>query len=173
MFAFVREDFLVEGLEDDLNLLLEQLAVGIGVLHRRAEGLHLACVIAAAHPEYRSSFGQDVGHREVLGQSQRVPHRRNVKSAADAQALRQVRQVHRQHEDVGYAFVAFVLEMVLGEPERVEPQRIHLLGDGFGLLEHGGQLLIGVAALVGGRRVLSHVGEIDVARVDGNELGDH
>ena len=31
---------------------------------------------------------------------------------------------------IGYALVAFMLEMVLGEPERVEPQRIHLLGDG-------------------------------------------
>ena len=138
MLALVREGFVVKGLEDDLNLLLEQLAVGIGILHRRSEGLDLAGVIAAPHPEDRSSLGQNVGHREVLGQTQRVPHRRDVESAADAQALRHMRQMHRQHQDVGYALVAFMLEMVLGEPERVEPQRIHLLGDGLGLLEHGG-----------------------------------
>ena len=44
--------------------------------------------------------------------------------------------MHGQHQDVGDALVAFVLEMVLGEPERVEAQRIHLLGDGLCLLEH-------------------------------------
>ena len=168
-----KKDFLVEGLEDDLNLLLEQLAIGIGVPHRRTEGLDLARVIATPDPEYRSSFGQDVGHSEILGQAQGMPHRGNVKFAADAQPLRHMRQVHCQHQDIGYAFIALVLEMVLGEPECVEAQRIHLLGDGLRLLEHGGQLFIGISALVGRRRVLTHVRKINVARVDGNKLGNH
>jgi hypothetical protein len=102
-----------------------------------------------------------------------VPHWRYVETAADAQALRHVRQVHRQHEDVGYALVTFVLEVVLGEPECVEPQRIHLLGNGLGLLEDGHQLLVGVAAFIRWRCVLSHVRQINVPRVDGHKPGNH
>jgi hypothetical protein len=142
MFALVRKGLLVEGLEDDLNLLLEQLAVGIGILHRRAEALDLARVITAPNPEDRAPLGQDVGYGEVLGQTERVPHRRNIEATTGAQALRHLRQMYRQHQDVGYAFVAFMLEMVLGEPERVEAQRIHRLGDGLGLVENRGQLFI-------------------------------
>ena len=93
----------------------------------------------------------------VLGQPQRVPHRRDVEAAADAQALGDVREVHGQHQDVGDALVALVLEVVLGQPERVVAELVHHLGDGLGLLEHGGQLLVGVAPLVGGRAVLAHV----------------
>ena len=73
---------------------------------------------------------------EVLRQAQRMPHRRDVEAAADPQPLRHMRQVHRQHQDVGHALVALVLEVVLGQPERVEAQRVHLLGDGLRLLEH-------------------------------------
>src|SRR5215510_13527538 len=110
---------MVKGLEDDLNLLFEQLAVGIGILHRRAERLDLAGVVTAPNPEDGTAFGQDVSHSEVLGQTQWVPHWRNVESAADAQAFRYMRQMHRQHQDVGYAFITFMLKMVLGEPECV------------------------------------------------------
>src|SRR5215510_10575890 len=164
---------MVKGLEDDLNLLLEQLAVGIGILHRRAEGLDFPCVVAAPNPEDCASFGQNVGHSEVLGQTQWVPHWSNVEPAAYAQAFRHMRQMHGEHQDVGNAFIAFMLEMMLGEPKRVEAQRIHRLGDSLRLLEHGSQLLIGVAALVSGRRILAHVGEIDMTGINGNELGDH
>src|SRR5205823_12218786 len=43
----MREALVVEGLEDDLDLLLEQFAVGRLIEQRRAEGLDLARVIAA------------------------------------------------------------------------------------------------------------------------------
>jgi hypothetical protein len=43
----VGEGLLVEGLEDDLDLLVERFTVGIGVVHRRPGGLHLARVIPA------------------------------------------------------------------------------------------------------------------------------
>ena len=45
--------------------------------------------------------------------------------------------MHRQHEDVGNALVALVLEVVLGQPQRVVAQRIHLLRHGLGLLRQG------------------------------------
>src|SRR5439155_17612418 len=53
VLALMGERFLVERLEDDLDLLFEQLAVRLLVQHRGAEGLDLARVITAADPEYR------------------------------------------------------------------------------------------------------------------------
>ena len=67
--ALVRERFLVEGLEDDLDLLLEQLAIGFLVQHRGAEGLDLAGMVAAADAEDRPAAGQDIGDREILGEA--------------------------------------------------------------------------------------------------------
>src|ERR1700756_2659960 len=45
--ALVREGPLVERLEDDVDLLLEELAVGVLVEHRPPEGLDLARMVAA------------------------------------------------------------------------------------------------------------------------------
>ena len=86
------------------------------------------------------------------------------------QLLRHVREMHRHHQQVGDDLVALVLEVVLGEPERVEAAVVELLGDRLGLLEHRRQLLVRVAPLVGRRRVLAHVGKIDVAGIDGDEF---
>ena len=86
VLALVREALLVERLEDDVDLLLEQLAVGLLVEQRRAEGLHLARVVAAADAEGDAPAGQDVGRGVVLGEPQRVPHRRDVEAAAELDA---------------------------------------------------------------------------------------
>ena len=83
VLALVRKRFLVKRLENDLDLLLEQLATGFLVQHRRAEGLDLAGMVAAADAEDRPAAGQDVGGRKVLGQAQRMPHRRDVEGPAD------------------------------------------------------------------------------------------
>src|SRR5438132_6162977 len=47
--ALVRERLALEGLEDDVDTLLEHLAVGVLVGQRRPEALDLAGVIAARH----------------------------------------------------------------------------------------------------------------------------
>ena len=83
VLALVRKRFLVKRLENDLDLLLEQLATGFLVQHRRAEGLDLAGMVAAADAEDRPAAGQDVGGRKILGQAQRMPHRRDVEGPAD------------------------------------------------------------------------------------------
>ena len=83
VLALVRERLLVERLDDDVDLLLEQFAVGVLVEHRRAERLDLARVVAAADAEDHAAPGQHVGDRVVLGQAQRVPHRRDVEAATD------------------------------------------------------------------------------------------
>ena len=55
--ALVRKGFLVEGLEDDVDLLFKQLAVGLLVTERRAEGLDLARVIAATDAKHNAAAG--------------------------------------------------------------------------------------------------------------------
>ena len=173
VLAVMRERLLVERPEDDLDLLLEQLAVGLGVEHRGAEGLDLAGVVAAAHAEDHPAARQDVGGGEVLGQAQGVPHRRDVERAADADPRRHVGQMHRRHEDVRQALVPLVLEMVLGQPDRVIAEVVHGPRHGLRLLEDRREVLVGIAPLVGRRGALPHVGQIHVAGVHRGELVDH
>jgi hypothetical protein len=59
------------------------------------------------------------GQRIILGQAQRVPHRRDVEATADLNGARAMREVHRHHEIVGNAFRALALKMMLGHPEAV------------------------------------------------------
>jgi hypothetical protein len=66
-----------------------------------------------------------------------------------------------------------VLEVVLGQPDHVVPELVHHLGHRVGLVEDGGQVRVGEAPFVGRGGVLAHVGQIDVAGIDGAELGDH
>ena len=69
VLALVAEAVVVERLEDDVDLLLEELAVAGLVAERRAEGLDLARVIAAPDTERDAPAGQDVRHRIVLGEA--------------------------------------------------------------------------------------------------------
>ena len=59
VLAVMRKGALVEGLEDDLDLLFEQLAVFVRVEHGRAERLDLAGVIPASDAEDDPPPGQD------------------------------------------------------------------------------------------------------------------
>ncbi len=163
VLALMREGGVVERLEDDVDLLLEQLAVRGLVEQRRAEGLDFTRVVAAADAEGDAPAGQDVRHRVVLGQPQRMPHRRDVEAAADIETPGEVGEVQRHHHDVGDALVAFALEMMLGHPEGVVAETVHELRHALRLVEDGGELLVRIAPLVGGRRVLAHVAKVDVA----------
>src|SRR6267142_1036014 len=66
VLALVRKGFVVERLEDELDLLFEHLAVSLLVDDRRTERFHFAAVIAAADAEYSAALGQDVGARSAL-----------------------------------------------------------------------------------------------------------
>ena len=173
MLALVRELLRVERLHEDVDLLLEQLAIRLGVEHRAAERLHLAAVIPAADAEDHAPPGEDVGGREILGQPERMPHRRDVESAADAKPRREMSQMDGRHQDVRNALVALVLEVVLGQPEDAVPMLVHAPRDGLGLVEHRRQMLVRVASLVRGRGHLTHVPQIHVPGIHGRELADH
>ena len=81
--------------------------------------------------------------------------------------------MHRHHQDVGQALVAFVLEMMLGEPQGLVAERVHALGDRLGFFKDAGEVLVRIAPLVGRGGVLAAVGEIDVAGVNSGKFCDH
>jgi hypothetical protein len=173
VLALVREGVLVEGLEDDLGLLLVELAVGLLVAQRRAERLDLARVVAASDAEDYASACQDVGHRVVLGEPQRMPHRHDVEAASDLQVLGDAAQMHRHHQEVGDALGAFALEMMLGHPEAVVAEAVHQLGHVLGLAQRGGQMPVVVAPLVDRRAAIADVVEVGMAGKQAVKLGDH
>src|SRR6266852_1030857 len=107
VLATVSKGRLVEGFEDDFELLFEQLAIGVRIEHRCAECLDLARVVAAADAEEHAPTRQIIGSGVVFGQPQRVPHRQDVEAAAKLDPLREMREMHSQEKDVGNAFVPF------------------------------------------------------------------
>src|SRR2546427_217744 len=80
--------------------LLEQLPVGVLVEQRRAEGLDLARVVAAPDAEDDPAPGQPVDGGVVLGDPERVPHRRDGEAAADLDVPRDVAKVQGHQQDV-------------------------------------------------------------------------
>ena len=83
ILALVMKRLLVEALQQELESLLEERPVGVGVEQWRAEGFHLAGVVAAADTHDDSAVGDDVGHRVIFGEADRVPHRQDVEGAAE------------------------------------------------------------------------------------------
>ena len=122
MLALMRKCLAVKGFHHDFKLFLEQLAVGVAVDHRSAEGLHLARVVAAPDPENHPAFGEDVHHRKVLGQPDGVPHGQDVEPAAELDAFGVLGQVLAHNQQVGDALVPLALKVVLGHPQDVKTQ---------------------------------------------------
>src|ERR1700730_7996599 len=63
--------------------LFEHLAVGVLVEKRKPEGLDFGVGVAAPNAKDAPPAGQDVGHRVILRQPQRMPHRHDAEAAAD------------------------------------------------------------------------------------------
>ena len=143
MFAVVGEGPLVEGLVHDLDLLLEELAVGVLVDDGVAEGFDFARVVASTDSEADAPVGKDVGGGVVFGEAERVPHRVDVEAASEAEILGEMGEVDEEHQEVGDALVAFALEVVFGAPKGVETEFVHGGGEGCGLVEDGGELVVG------------------------------
>src|SRR6266851_4019479 len=146
--AVVGKRFLVEGLEQDFDLFLEQGTVSVCIEHRGAKGLDFAGMVAAPYAEDHPALGQDVGHREVLGQPQRMPHGGDVEATSKFQPRRLGGQVHIEHQQIRDAFIAFRLEVMLRHPELVIAQRVQQLGEVHGPFESLGELVVGIPAVV-------------------------
>ena len=130
-------------------------------------------MIAAAHAEDHAPAGEDVGHGEVFGHPQRMPHRDDVERLPELQVFGLSCQVHAHEDQVGDALVAFVLEVVLRHPHAVEPALVHVLGQGFGVIVRLDQLLVAVTALVGRRAVRAHVVQVDLPHVQNRKPLNH
>ena len=130
-------------------------------------------MIAAGDAEDHAPIAEDVGHRIIFRQAQRMPHRHDVEGAADLEVLGDVDEVHRHHQEVGDAFRAFGLEMVLGHPEGVVAEPVHALGVVHRLVQHAGQFLVRIPAVVDWRAGVARVLQIDRADVGTVEFCDH
>ena len=175
MLAVVRKGAFIESLEQHFRLLFEKRPVGFVVYYGAgiAENLHLAGVVTPAHAEDNPALGQDVRGGEVFRQAERVPHGIDVEAATELEGLGQVGQVDEQQQQVGDALVPFPLEMVFSGPEDVVAQPVHGQGNGLGLVEHRGQVLVGQPAIVYGGAVPSHVVQVHMTGEQATELRYH
>src|SRR5262252_8919937 len=73
VLAPIREALVVEGFEDDIDLLFKERPVGLLVAQWGAERFYLARVVAATDAKDDAAAGENVNGSEVLRQPQRVP----------------------------------------------------------------------------------------------------
>jgi hypothetical protein len=160
-FALEVEFVLVEAGQQKLELFLEQFAVLLGVEQRRAEGLHLAGVVATPHPHDHPAVGDDIRHGVILRQPDRVPHRQHVEGAAELQPLGLCREPESELDQIRKDLVAFALKVMLGRPEHIVAEVVHRLRDVLHGHEHLAQPFVGIAPVVGRRAVQADVVELD------------
>ena len=102
-----------------------------------------------------------------------MPHGEHIEGAAELEALRLGGEPRAEEDQVGEDLVPLVLEVVLGRPQSVVAQLVHVLGNVLRRLEGLDETLVRVAALVGRGAVETHIVELDLSYVERRELGDH
>jgi hypothetical protein len=102
-----------------------------------------------------------------------MPHRQHVERAAQLEPLGLSGEPGPQQDEVGEDLIALVLEVVLGRPQAVVAQLVHVLGDVLGGVKGLRQPLVPVAPVVGRRSLEPHVLQLDLADVEYREFGDH
>ena len=81
--------------------------------------------------------------------------------------------MHRHHQDIGNALVAFVLKVVFRHPEGVVAQPVHKLRHRLGFVEHGDQMFVRKATVIHGCTAIADIGHVDVTGEQTIELGNH
>ena len=173
VLALVVEGVLVEAREQELELLFEQLAIGVSVEQRRPERFHLAGVIAAADAHDDTPVGDDVGHGVVLGQPDRMPHRQHIEGAAELETLGLGRQPESKLDQIGQALVALALKVMLRRPQHVVAEAVHVLRNVACGREGLPQALVGITPLIGRGTGETDVFELDLADIENVEVSDH
>ena len=102
--------------------------------------------------------GEDLHHRAVLGQPQRVPLRYDVEHLTEAQSFGLLGEVETEQDQVGRDLVALVLEVVLGEPHRVVAEPVHRGGPVREVAVAREEVVVAVPAIDGQRPVVAGVG---------------
>ena len=139
---------LVPRLEEDLDLLLKEGAVGRISFERRAQRGQFAADVASANAKAETALSEDIGDGKVLGQPQRVPRRHGVEHAAQVEPLRVLSQIDGQHRDIGDAAIALALEVVFSQPQGVVASRVHQLRHGAGFGKDRGEVLVRLNPLI-------------------------
>ena len=173
VLALMAPAFLIKSLADDFHLLQVKLPVGVVVNDGRAESFHFAGMVAAPDAENHPPAGEDVGHGEILGDAEGMPHWDDVERLAEFEVLGQAGQMHAHQDEVGDALVALVLEMMLGHPHTVKAARVHMLGQRSGVAVRLDELFVAVTALVGGGAVGAHIVQVNLPYVEDGETLDH
>ena len=114
-------------------------------------------MISAADAHDHAAVGDDVGHRVVLGQPDRMPHRDHVEGTAELQTPCLSGEPERELDEVRKALIAFALEVMLGRPQGVVAELVHQLGDVARRKEGLAQLVVAVAAGIGRRPLQSDI----------------
>src|SRR5262249_47670235 len=79
-----------------------------------------------------------------------------------------------KHEEVRDAFITLALEMMLGHPENVIAQRLHVLGSVFGDLESLDKPLVGIPSVVGGCAAQTYAFAFEhMASIERREIANH
>ena len=166
-------DLLVEAGQQQPELFLEEFAILVGVEQRRTERLHLTGVIAAADTQHHAAVGDDIGHGVVLGHADRVPHRQDVKGAAELQPLGLGGEPEPELDQVWEDLVALALEMMLRGPQRLEAKLVHELGDITRSEEGLAQPLIGIEPVVRRSTGKADIVELDLPDIENVKFLDH
>src|SRR5205085_9121438 len=139
----------------------------------RAERLDLARVIAAPDPHDDAPVGDDIRHRVILGEPDRMPHRQNVEGAAEFEPPRLRCEPQPPLDQIGDALIAFTLEVMLGAPEAVIACFVHDARDVERGLKHLRQPLVRVAPVIGRRAVEANIVELDLPDIERVKAFDH
>src|SRR5262249_52409570 len=173
VLALEVEGLLVETGQQQPKLLLEQIAVLLGVNERRAECLDLARVISASPSHEDSAVRHDVGHRIILCQSNGMPHRQNIESTTKLQSLGLGGKPKAELDQIWKDFVALALKMMLGRPQHFEAELIHKLGDIARGEKRLTQLPIGISSIVRRCAIAPDVVDLNLPDVKDMERLDH
>ena len=136
VLALMGKRLSVKSLKQNLDLFFEELTVRVLIEHRHAEGFDFATVIAAPNAENRPPLRHKIGLREILRQTQRMPHRCNVKAETNLNLLGDMTGMHRGHQAVQQHLIAFMLKVIFCHPHRMVTETIHRLRNPFEFAEH-------------------------------------
>ena len=115
IFAVAFDKAGAQRLDDHRGGFVEALA---GLVHRSAKRRELAPSEAASQPQPQPPFAQQVQHRRLLGDAQRVMPRHNNRRGAQSHARASRREISHQLQIVGAEGI--IEEMMLGRPQHVE-----------------------------------------------------
>ena len=102
-----------------------------------------------------------------------MPHREDIEGAAKFQPPRLGGQPQPELNKVGQALISFTLEMVLGRPEGVIAQLVHLPSHIAGRPEYLAEPLIRIPAVVRRRALQADVVQFDLADIECMKSFDH